>query len=272
MIDNSAELEPLEAPQLDEEQPNRLRLLTYNVQTGIRSSHYGHYFTRSWQHLFPHAERPRTLRRFARLTRKYDLVGLQEVDGGSLRSGFMNQTEFVSRAGGFPYWHDQTNRNIGRLARHSNGILSRFRPLEIREHALPGMIPGRGALHMTFGGPGESLHVILLHLALGARTRMRQLAYVGNLIEQLDHVVVMGDLNCAVDSPELQALLVNTNLKEPELLLPTYPSWRPLHHLDHILVSSSMTIERAEVLDYAVSDHLPVAMDVRLPESVILLP
>jgi len=252
--------------------PALLRLLTYNVQAGIQSSHYAHYLTRSWQHLFPHADRPRTLRRFGRLTRTYDLVGLQEVDGGSLRSGFINQTEFVSRAGGFPYWHDQTNRRVGKLARHSNGLLSRFRPLEIREHALPGMIPGRGALHMTFGGPGESLHVILLHLALGPKARMRQLSYVADLIAPLDHVVVMGDLNCTADSPEIRALLDSTTLSEPSLILPTYPSWCPQHHLDHILVSSSLTVERAEVLDYAVSDHLPVAMDVRLPESVILLP
>lgn len=265
-------LETEHEPQLAGSTPGRLRLLTYNIQTGIKSSHYGHYVTRSWQHLFPHADRPRTLARVARLTRPYDLVGLQEVDGGSLRSGFVNQTEYVSRLGGFPYWHDQTNRRIGNLARHSNGFLSRFRPLEIREHALPGMIPGRGALHMTFGGPGEPLHVILLHLALGARTRMRQLGFVADLIAPLHHVVVMGDLNCPAESREIRALLDRTNLSEPTLLMPTYPSWRPLHPLDHILVSSSLTVERAEVLDYPVSDHLPVAMDIRLPETVILVP
>ena len=266
------ELETEYEPQLAGNTPGRLRLLTYNIQTGIQSSHYGHYVTRSWQHLFPHADRPRTLKRVARLTRPYDLVGLQEVDGGSLRSGFINQTEFVSRLGGFPYWHDQTNRRIGKLARHSNGFLSRYRPLEIREHALPGMIPGRGALHMTFGGPGEPLHVILLHLALGARTRMRQLGYVADLIAPLQHVVVMGDLNCTAESREIRALLDRTSLSEPTLLMPTYPSWRPLHPLDHILVSSSLQVERAEVVDYSVSDHLPVAMDIKLPDSVILVP
>ena len=272
MTDSDALLQTDTESQPSTPDARRLRLLTYNIQTGIRSSHYGHYVTRSWQHLFPHAERPRTLKRVARLTRGFDVVGLQEVDGGSLRSGFINQTEFVSRAGGFPYWHDQTNRRIGKLARHSNGMLSRFRPLEIREHALPGMIPGRGALHITFGGPGEPLHVILLHLALGAKTRMRQLGYVADLVAPLEHVVVMGDLNCACESAEIRSLLDRTSLSEPSLILPTYPSWRPLHNLDHILVSSSLKVERAEVLDYAVSDHLPVAMDVRLPESVILLP
>ncbi len=269
---SALELQTETEPELAGHSPDRLRLLTYNIQTGIQSSHYGHYFTRSWQHLFPHADRPRTLERVARLTRPYDFVGLQEVDGGSLRSGFVNQTEFLSRLGGFPYWHDQTNRRIGKLARHSNGLLSRYRPLEIREHALPGMIPGRGALHMTFGGPGESLHVILLHLALGARTRMRQLDYVADMVAPLKHVVVMGDLNCPAESREIRALLDRTDLSEPTLLLPTYPSWQPMHPLDHILVSSSLTVERAEVLDYPVSDHLPVSMDVRLPESVVLVP
>ncbi len=249
-----------------------LRLLTYNVQTGIRSSHFGHYLTRSWQHLFPHAERPRTLVRLGRLTRGYDLVGLQEVDGGSLRSGFINQTELVSRTGGFPYWHDQTNRRIGRLARHSNGFLSRFRPVAIREHALPGVIPGRGALHVTLGGTGGDLHVFLLHLALGRKTRAAQLAYVAELAAPLANAVVMGDLNCTAESPEIRDFVRRSGLHEPTPALPTYPSWRPWRPLDHILVTPSLAVDGIEVLDYAVSDHLPVAMTLRLPEGLRLLP
>lgn len=249
----------------------RLRLLTYNVQTGIRSSHYGHYITRSWQHLFPHAGRPLTLARLGRMLRGYDLVGLQEVDAGSLRSGFVNQTQYVSRAGGFPYWHDQTNRRIGRLARHSNGLLSRFRPRAIHEHTLPGMIPGRGAMHMTLGAPSsEPLHVIFLHLALGAKTRRRQLAYIAELIAPLKHVVVMGDLNCSGESKEFRLLLNRTSLAEPIRAHATFPSWRPVRSLDHILVSRSLFVEHAQVLDYPVSDHLPVAMSVRLPSSIAL--
>ncbi|MCC5810436.1 MAG: endonuclease/exonuclease/phosphatase family protein [Ectothiorhodospiraceae bacterium] len=246
--------------------------MSYNIQTGMQTRHFRDYLTRSWQHLLPHAERPRNLERISDLLSDFDLVGLQEVDGGSLRTGFVNQTEFMSQRAGFPYWHDQTNRRIGRLARHSNGILSRFRPLEVKEHRLPGMIPGRGALHLRFGGPSEDLDVLLMHLSLGQRTRLNQLAYIAELMRDLKNVVVMGDLNCRGDSPELRHLLNRTSLREPLAHLHTYPSWRPHRNIDHILVSDSLRVERAEVVDYPLSDHLPIMMEVSLPESVILVP
>ncbi|MEX0732513.1 MAG: endonuclease/exonuclease/phosphatase family protein [Aquisalimonadaceae bacterium] len=264
-------LDNVEAAQPAAEQ-QMLRLMSYNVQTGMQTRHFGDYLTRSWQHLVPHPARPRNIARVSELLKGFDLVGLQEVDGGSLRSGFINQTEYLSQRAGFPYWHDQTNRRIGRLARHSNGLLSRFRPLEVREHQLPGMIPGRGALHISFGGTGETLHVILMHLALGQRTRMRQLSYVAGLVRELRHVVVMGDLNCRACSPELRHLLDTTSLIEPLADLHTYPSWRPQRNIDHIMVSDSLTVEHSAVLDYPVSDHLPIIMEVSLPLDVVLVP
>ena len=41
-------------------------------------------------------------------------------------------------------------------------------------------------------------------------------------------------------------------------------------NLDHILVTPTVEVERAEVLDYPLSDHLPISMEVVLPESVEL--
>src|SRR5581483_4787660 len=111
----------------------RLRLLSFNIQAGISSSKYRHYLTHSWKHVFPCAERLDTLDRIAALAADFDIVGVQESDGGSLRSGFINQTEYLSDRAGFPYWYDQTNRNLGHLAQHSLGLLSRFRPTEITE-------------------------------------------------------------------------------------------------------------------------------------------
>ena len=124
----------------------RLRLLSYNIQTGIASSAYRHYLTHSWKHVLPYPKRMDNLDRIASLIGRFDIIGLQEVDGGSLRSGFINQTEYLALQARFPYWYDQTNRNLGKLARHSTGFLSRFRPTEVTEVKLPGMIPGRGAL------------------------------------------------------------------------------------------------------------------------------
>lgn len=248
----------------------RLRLLSYNIQTGVSSSSYRQMFTHSWKHVLPHPERIENLGRIAHMLSGYDLVGLQEVDAGSLRSGFINQTEYIARKASFPFWYHQTNRKLGKLAQHSNGLLTRFRPSEIDDHKLPGAIPGRGALFVRFGGAEQSLVVVILHLALGRRARARQLGYVSEVARDFRHVVIMGDLNCRAGSPEIQALLRNSQLREPAPDLYTWPSWRPERNIDHILVSDSLQVERAQVLSQTYSDHLPIAMDIFVPDGIRL--
>jgi endonuclease/exonuclease/phosphatase family metal-dependent hydrolase len=80
----------------------------------------------------------------------------------------------------------------------------------------------------------------------------------------------MGDMNCQSQSEEMELLLNKTLMTEPLHGLNTFPSWRPKRNIDHILVTPTVEVERAEVLDYPLSDHLPVSMEVVLPESVEL--
>ena len=128
----------------DNAAPQRLRLMSYNIQTGVDTQRYRQYLTHSWKHVLPHRERLANLNRIATLLARYDLVGLQEVDSGSLRSGFVDQTEYLAHRAGFPHWYKQINRSLGKLAQHSNGMLTRLRPSAVEEHKLPG-VPGRGA-------------------------------------------------------------------------------------------------------------------------------
>lgn len=249
---------------------HRLRLLSYNVQVGIRSVRPHHYLTKSWKNVFHAPRRFENLDNIARLLRGHDIVGLQELDAGSFRTGYVNLTEYLARQADYPFWYHQLNRNLGHLAQHGNGLLSRYRPTEIVEHKLPGMIPGRGGLLVRYGHGEQSLVVIMLHLALGARGRMRQLEYVRELVNQHRHVVVMGDLNCAPDSRELTMLFRTTDLREPVEELRTFPSWRPERHIDHILVSSGIAVQSCHVLNDAHSDHLPISMEVVVPEGVVL--
>lgn len=241
----------------------RLRLLSFNIQVGISTGRYHHYLTRGWQHLLPAAGRAGNLQRIGALLGDYDLVALQEVDGGSLRSGYINQVERLAELGAFPYWYQQLNRNLGRLAQHSNGVLSRLRPDQLEDHPLPGP-PGRGAILLRFGEGSDALAVVMMHLSLGARTRTRQLAYIRELIQGYRHLVLMGDMNThAID------LLQHSPLRDLGLMAPqieaTFPSWRPQRCLDHILLSPELVLERVEVLSQPISDHLPVAVDIRLP-------
>jgi len=251
-------------------EPHRhIRLLTFNIQVGINTTSYRHYLTRSWQHVLPYRNRIENLDRIARLVSNYDVVALQECDGGSLRSGFINQVQYLAEAAGIPYWYQQLNRNMGRIAQHSNGLLSRFRPLDVTEHRLPGLIPGRGAIIARYGVKEDPLVLVLMHLSLSKAAQQRQLGYIREQIADYQHVVLMGDMNAHAEQ-----LLTRTPLKETDLVpLPetahSFPSWRPEKALDHILVSPSLEIRRSEVVSYPVSDHLPIAMDVALPKGYL---
>jgi endonuclease/exonuclease/phosphatase family metal-dependent hydrolase len=226
---------------------------------------------KSWKHVLPHRERMRNLNRIADLLSPYDLVGLQEVDAGSLRSGFIGQTEYLAHRAGFPHWYQQVNRNIGAFAQHSNGLLTRMRPARLVEHKLPGM-PGRGAMLADFGPPEAGLRVCIVHLSLGRRSRQMQLRFVADLIGNHPHAIVMGDLNCSCAAREVRQLMSQAGLREPACDQNTFPSWRPMRRIDHILVSEAVSIRNARVLDYPFSDHLPISLEVALPPALELSP
>ncbi|MCB1777397.1 MAG: endonuclease/exonuclease/phosphatase family protein [Candidatus Competibacteraceae bacterium] len=250
--------------------PQQLRLLSYNIQSGLSTNKYSDYLTLSWKHLVPVPSRMTNLDGIARILADYDLVGLQEVDAGSLRSGFVNQVKYLADYAGFEHVFDQTNRKIGMISQHSNALLSRICPDAITEHKLPGLIPGRGVLEVRFGSGADALHVLILHMALGRRGRLRQIEFLANLVCDYRHVILMGDLNCRSDSREMAVLLASARLCEPAPGLHTFPSWEPDRQLDHILVSPSITVEQVEALGHVYSDHLPIAMQVRLPEELQL--
>jgi len=177
-------------------EPRRLRLLSYNIQSGLTTRKYSQYLTRSWKHLVPVPSRMNNLDGIARILAGYDIVGLQEVDAGSLRSGFVNQVKYLADSAGFKHVFDQANRKIGMISQHGNAMLSRFRPSAITEHKLPGLIPGRGVLEVRFGGGEDALHVLISHMALGRRGRLRQIEFLVELVSDCRHVILMGDLNC----------------------------------------------------------------------------
>ncbi|MEN8213505.1 MAG: endonuclease/exonuclease/phosphatase family protein [Pseudomonadota bacterium] len=242
----------------------RLRLLSYNIQSGQGTQHRRDYVTKSWQTFLPHPVKQQNLNRIASLLGGYDLVGLQEVDAGSLRSAFIDQTEYLAHRAGFSNWNIQVNRDIGHFGQFGNGFLCRYEPASIHCHRLPGL-RGRGVMVIKFGEGDTSLSVLLVHLALGRRGRLRQMHFMRELLTDSSYNIVMGDLNCASGSHLLEQFLSHAGLVETVVGEPTFPSWEPVRKIDHILVSESLTTENPAVEDFPLSDHLPVRVDVLLP-------
>ena len=111
------------------------------------------------------------------------------VQGGIDSADFVDQTAHLAAGAGFPFWYKQVNRDLGRIARHSNGFLSRIQPRRVASYPLPGL-PGRGALVAEFGGD-EGLKLCMLHLALGSLARRRQLGFVAELLTGAPRIAVM---------------------------------------------------------------------------------
>ncbi len=241
-----------------------LTLLSCNILAGGSVKRYRDYVTHSWKHVLPHGKRE-NLDGLAQLLGAFDLVALQEADAGSLRSGFLNQTQYLAEAAQFPYWTHQPNRRVSKLATSSNGLLSREEPREVLDYPLPSRIPGRGALWARFGEGDDALVVVVAHLSLGAQARARQIAFLAELLATQRRAVLMGDFNTSAHSKELDPLYARTALLPPEHAPATFPSWQPKRAIDHILASADLTVEQRWALPHPVSDHLPIAARVRIP-------
>jgi len=220
--------------------------------------------------VLPHAKRVENLDAIAELVSPYDMVALQEVDSGSLRSGYINQSRYLANHAGMPFWCHQSNRKVGTVAYAGNGFLSRYEPDAVEEHRLPGVIPGRGTLLVRYGSGYNGLDIAVVHLALGKRARAQQLRFLARELDSSRHLVVLGDFNTQVDTPHLLELRETLALQAPTRGMPTYPSWQPQRAIDHVLVSKTLQVGEAEVLNVTFSDHCPVALEISLPEDLQL--
>lgn len=243
-----------------------LRVLSCNILAGGSVKRYREYVTQSWKHVLPTGKRA-NLDGLAGILGDFDLVALQEADFGSLRSGFLNQTEYLAESAGFPYWSHQPNRKVAKVAASSNGLLSRLKPDEVLDYPLPGRIRGRGVLWARYGTGKHSLVVLVAHLSLGPQARAHQLGYITELLEGHPNALLLGDLNTPIESPELRSLFARTSLQPPGVPPPTFPSWAPNRAIDHILASSTLKVDDLRTLPHLVSDHLPIAATIHLPES-----
>ncbi len=247
---------------------NRLKLLSYNIQVGIESKSYRDYVTQSWRHILPDSQRHGNLLEVAHWLSDFDIVALQEVDAGSIRTRFINQVAFLAQKGGFPHWHHQRNRHLGRFAAHSNGILAKHPVEHIVHHKLPGRIAGRGALQATFGSGDNQLLVLSVHLALSQQARLKQLNYICELLSGYSSFVIMGDMNCTQIQAAEEFERHGLSVRSGNSYQPTFPRWNPKHFFDQIWVSDNLKIVNCHVMHLGVSDHLPITMEIEIPDKL----
>lgn len=253
-----------------ERRVRRLRLLSANIQAGSSTRRYSDYVTRSWSHALPAGRKRGALDAIAEVAAEHDIVGLNEADPGSLRSGFTNQTHYLAERGGFGFWSHQPNRSVGGVASSANGLLSKLEPVDVADHPLPGRVKGRGLLVGRFGSGDDGLVVAVAHLSLGAQSRRAQLAFIAEVLCDARNAVLMGDFNTPPDAPEMDLLYRGCSLQPPECVVATFPSWRPMRAIDHILVTPGLGgCAGHRALPAAASDHLALSIDLDVPEAAL---
>ena len=239
-----------------------LKILSFNIVVGLRTSRPHHYVTQAWRHVLPSFGAHDTLDRIAGFIKGYDVVAIQEADAGSLRTRFVNQIAYLAERAGFAHWQTGINRDLGVIAKHCLGIMSHL-SLSASHHALPGLIPGRGMLDVTLSHSSGPLRLIVTHLSLTRSARARQLELIAEVVEDAPRVVVVGDLNCDPHELRRHAALRRVDL-QPQILAPTYPSWRPTRCYDQAMVRGPMRVTHAGVVQEHLSDHLPIALHLDL--------
>ncbi len=204
-----------------------------------------------------------------------DVVSLLEVDRGSHRTATDGQ--FRTLLGslterGLPYGGDVANK-------YGNGVVADALPFfgHLGNAVLSRADHPTTSHYLSAGGKRLVLEVelasetvlFMVHLSLGARSRVRQLRELAELISERARgrdVIVTGDFNTFDETGALGDFADRTGL---ELRIPgeTIPP-RPLDDLlissrtlDLFLCSPTIDVERCDVLDVQVSDHRPIVLE-----------
>lgn len=236
------------------------RLLSFNIQAGLHTQDYGHYVIGAWRHALPTRRRRSNLLAMAELMRGYDFVAIQEADAGSIRTDRVNLIEFLAEHAGFTHCGLTVTRDLAPFARICLGYLSRTQPKRVITHALPGRLPGRGALEVRVDTSLGVLTLLVTHLALGRESRSRQLTYLSSALHGREGVLV-GDLNASAESLRYMPSLRAAGLRSIPHAPVTFPSWRPRRSLDQVLLTPGLQAVSARALPVELSDHLPLAVE-----------
>ena len=193
-----------------------------------------------------------------------DVVGLIEVDSGSYRSDRTSQVERIAEELGHfhaycsKYAVDSFWQRIPIYNKQGNAFLAKDTIHGERFHYLE-----RGMKKLVIELELEKVTFFLVHLALSYKTRQMQILHLYNMIKETNRpYIVAGDFNAFMGEDEIQLLMSASGLQNADKeMKPTFPSGKPSRHLDFVLHSSEIKINRFDIPPVTLSDHLPLVVD-----------
>lgn len=193
-----------------------------------------------------------------------DVVGLIEVDTGSIRTGMVNQAEFIaSHLGHYStyqckYGAESLNSMVPIVRKQGNAFLAAPRVHGERFHYFD-----TGIKRLIIELELEEAVIFLVHLSLKYRHRQSQLRTLHELVKRSPKpVIVAGDFNTFWGDHEIYLFMQASGLRSANTMsLPSYPSRNPRRELDFILYSSGIEVTGFQVPPVRYSDHLPLVCD-----------
>jgi endonuclease/exonuclease/phosphatase family metal-dependent hydrolase len=191
-----------------------------------------------------------------------DVVTLQEVDAGRMRSGVVDQADKLANQLGM----DARFVPCVETGDERYGIATLSRPRMHRDEVivLPGgrfgSEPRRALVTRVSIGEGREIDVVNTHLSLRPLERAFQAHALERELEGED-LILAGDFNCTPLGFVYRKLITRLVGAGPRAA--TWPSRRPFLQLDHVLFrSDGLTTRDARVVSTVdtrrASDHLPV--------------
>jgi len=193
-----------------------------------------------------------------------DIVGLIEVDTGSIRSRKINQAEKIAADLGMntsyetKYGTKSFNKILPIVRKQGNAFMAAPRVHGEKFHYFD-----TGIKRLIIELEMREFAVFLVHLSLKYRHRHLQLRHLYDLIEETEKpVIVAGDFNTFWGENEIYLFKRAAGLKSANTdCIPTYPSRAPRKELDFILFQDGIKMNNFEVLQVRFSDHLPLVCD-----------
>ena len=196
-----------------------------------------------------------------------DVVGLIEVDTGSIRSRKVNQAESIAADLGMntsyetKYGDKSLNQMLPIVRKQGNAFMAAPRVHGERFHYFD-----TGIKRLIIELEMDDFAIFLVHLSLKYRHRHLQLRRLYDLIEETEKpVIVAGDFNTFWGENEIYLFMKAAGLTSANVEnLPTYPSRAPRKELDFILYQEGIRVANFDVPDVRHSDHLPLVCDFEL--------
>ena len=241
----------------------KVRLLVYNIRYATGTGPAFHLPIPGAGYLRSNRRVLKGITEFIRAERA-DVVGLVEVDTGSIRTGMVNQAEYIAGQLGHystfqcKYGANSINTMMPIVRKQANAFLSAPHVHGERFHYFD-----TGIKRLIIELELEDVCVFLVHLSLKFRQRQDQLRHLHDLIvKSKKPVIVTGDFNTFWGTHEIYLFMRAAGLTSANAAgLPSFPAGTPRIELDFILVSRGIEVTDFRIPDVRFSDHRPLVCD-----------